>query len=148
MNPYFEQQILNAEPLELVRLVYKRAMASVREAREQLRAGRIAERSLAISNAYDALTELVSSLVAEPAPELASRLRDIYCYMQQRLIDANFEQADVPLAEVLGLLSTLAEAWDQIGSGAHSGDKRDEAQAGMWYAPSLSGEPEPIALNA
>jgi hypothetical protein len=31
--------------------------------------------------------------------------------MQQRLIDANFEQADEPLEETGRLLSTLADAW-------------------------------------
>ena len=44
---------------------------------------------------------------------MAGRLRDLYCYMQRRLIAANFEQKDEPLAEVLGLMTTLSEAWTQ-----------------------------------
>ena len=34
--------------------------------------------------------------------------------MQSRLLDANMQQSDAPLAEVLGLLSTLSEAWAGI----------------------------------
>jgi hypothetical protein len=34
--------------------------------------------------------------------------------MQRRLLDANSGQIDQPLAEVLSLLSTLAEAWSGV----------------------------------
>lgn len=111
MNPYFEQSVLNADPTELIRMVYQRAISSVRDAREHLQHKRIAERSAAVTRAYAAIGELLIALRPEAAPELASRLQSLYFYMQQRLLDANMEQADAPLAEVLGLLTTLAEAW-------------------------------------
>ncbi len=47
MNPYYEQMILNAEPVELIRLLYQRAISCVRDAREHLAHKRIAERSKA-----------------------------------------------------------------------------------------------------
>jgi hypothetical protein len=34
--------------------------------------------------------------------------------MQQRLVEANAKKSDAPLAEVLGLLSTLSEAWASV----------------------------------
>ncbi len=111
MNPYYEQKILNSEPIELVRLVYQTAITSVREAREHLRHERIRERSTAVMRAYAAVAELTSSLRPEVAPELCGRLRSLYAYMQRRLLDANTQQADEPLVEVLGLLTTLAEGW-------------------------------------
>lgn len=114
MSPYFEQKILAGDPLELTKLVYQRAIGCVREAREHLAAGRIAARSTAITRAYAALAELLSSLRPESAPELAARLQAIYLYMQQRLVEANLHQADKPLKEVLSLLTTLAEAWFEL----------------------------------
>ena len=114
MNPYFEQMILGASPIELIRLLYQRANSAVRDAREHLANGRIAERSASITIAYMVLAELMSSLRPEEAPEFANRLKGLYCYMQQRLLDANLKQIDLPLAEVLGLLSTLAEAWAAV----------------------------------
>ena len=114
MNPYFEQTILNADPVELTAMVYQRAIACVRAAREHLKNGRIAERSNNISRAYEALAELLSALRPETAPEFAGRLQGLYYYMQQRLLDANLQQADQPLEEVLGLLSTLAESWSVV----------------------------------
>lgn len=111
MNPYFEQMILSASPIELVRLMYQKAISSVADARDHLKAGRIRERSQAINRAYAILAELLVSLDAEKAPELAKNLRSLYCYMQQRLLDANFSQKDAPLEETERLLATLADAW-------------------------------------
>ena len=111
MNPYIEQKILNADPIELIRILYQHGIFSVREAREHLRAGRIAERAKAINKAWTVIAELNTALRPEAAPEIANRLRDLYVYMQRRLIEANFDQNDQPLAEELGLMTTLSEAW-------------------------------------
>jgi flagellar protein FliS len=111
MNQYFEQMVLSASPVELIRLLYQKAIASTRNAREHLRCGRIPERCSAINNAYLILGELARALREEEAPELAKRLRALYVYMQGRLLEANQKQDDEPLAEVLGLLVTLAEPW-------------------------------------
>jgi flagellar protein FliS len=111
MNQYFEQMILSASPVELVRLLYQKAIASTRNAREHLKAGRIPERCSAINNAYLVLGELAGALREDEAPDLVKRLAALYTYMQGRLIEANLQQRDEPLADVLGLLITLAEPW-------------------------------------
>jgi flagellar protein FliS len=114
MNHYFEQMILSASPIELIRLLYQRAIASVRDAREHLASRRIMERGRCINQAYMVLTELTISLSTEEAPELSGRLAGLYAYMQHRLLEANMKQQDAPLQEVLGLLNTLAEAWNAV----------------------------------
>src|SRR5579863_991863 len=100
MNPYFQQTILDADPIDLIRMVYQRAISCVQDAREHLRHKRIAERSAAVMRAYAALAELLAALRPEAAPELCGRLQSLYFYMQERLLDANLRQADQPLAEV------------------------------------------------
>ncbi len=114
MNPYFEQTIINADPIDLIRMLYQRAIFSVREAREHLQHKRIAERSAAIMRAYLVIAELHAALRPETAPDLSRRLQSLYFYIQQRLLDANAQQADQPLAEVLGLLLTLEEGWSGV----------------------------------
>ncbi|MES1258042.1 MAG: flagellar export chaperone FliS [Acidobacteriota bacterium] len=114
MNPYLEQMILSASPVELIRLLYQRAIGSAREAREHLREGRVEKRCASINVVYAVLTELTSSLRAEDAPELAEKLNGLYGYMQGRLVEANLQQLDEPLVEVIGLLTTLAEAWNAV----------------------------------
>jgi flagellar secretion chaperone FliS len=111
---YLESRVLGADPLELVSLLYQGCRQAVRDAREHLAGGRIAERSRAISKACEILTELAGSLDHTQASEISQRLALLYDYMQRRLLDANMHQADQPLAEVLGLLTTLGEAWESV----------------------------------
>lgn len=150
MNPYYEQKILNSEPIELVKMVYQTAAASVREAREHLRHKRIRERSTAIMRAYAAIAELISSLRPEVAPEMCDRLHGLYAYMQRRLLDANMQQADEPLAEVLGLLTTLAEAWEGVADElAAKARAIDDARPSTWRSPSRDRSAQPsYAVNA
>lgn len=116
-NPYaasLDTQILSATPLELVRMLYDAAIDSTQAARRHLAQGRIAERTRAVTKAFDILAELYGSLDRERGGELSVRLGGLYDYMQRRLLDANFEQSDDGLAEVEGLLSSLREAWRSI----------------------------------
>jgi flagellar protein FliS len=136
MNPYFEHVILSANPIELVRLMYQRAIACVADARDHLREGRIRERSQAIMRAHAILSELLISLNAEPAPGLAANLRKLYCYMQQRLLDANFKQQDGPLEETGRLLTTLADAWQVVPPALHPGNPGGDEEFSFEEEPS------------
>src|ERR1043166_2646259 len=100
---YLEGRIASADPLELGKLLYQGASDAVRDARRYLEAGEISARSRAISKACEILTELTVSLDHAAGGEISSRLAQLYDYMQRRLLDANFRQADEPLVEVLGL---------------------------------------------
>ena len=114
INIYEENRILSASPLELVKILYAAALRAVQTARLHLRAGNIASRSKEITKAQEILLELASSVDPAKAPELSERLLALYDYMQARLIEANMEQKDEPLAIVDGLLRTLQEAWSQV----------------------------------
>jgi flagellar protein FliS len=128
-NPYFERKILDADPIDLVRVLHQRAIECVKQAREHLAARRIPERAEAITRAYAVLMELNGALRPEAAPELAGQLQSLYLYVQQRLIDANFQQADAPLADALGVMTTLLQGWDGV---AHAAVERQEASA-AWH---------------
>ncbi|HVP46994.1 MAG TPA: flagellar export chaperone FliS [Bryobacteraceae bacterium] len=120
LEAYRIEKIVAADPIELVRLLYKGAVEAVEAARRCLGARDIRGRSAAISKGFEILGELIVSLDHERAPELSRRLAELYDYMQHRLLAANLEQADAPLAEVLGLLETLAGAWNQVPAAAFS----------------------------
>src|SRR5215472_13728460 len=113
-DAYVETRILSATPMELVRLLYQGCVLAVRDARHHLAEGRIAERSRAITQACEILMELNSALDHKRGGEIAGRLAQLYDYMLRRLLQANSEQSEAPLAEVLGLLGTLGEAWESL----------------------------------
>jgi flagellar protein FliS len=101
----------------------------VSAARAHLASGEIKERSRAINKAVSIIHELALSLNPEVEPSLASTLAELYDYMQRRLLAANFEQSDAPLAEVMGLLETMTEAWYEANPnvGAAASDELVEA---------------------
>jgi flagellar protein FliS len=135
-DTYLESRILAADPLELVNLLYQGCRQNVRDAREHLAAGRIGERSRAISRACEILVELAQSLDHKQARDISQRLAQLYEYMQRRLLEANMRQSDEPLAEVLGLLTTLGEAWEGVSRSAVP-----EAAAGSAWPQSGALEP-------
>ncbi|HEY1335949.1 MAG TPA: flagellar export chaperone FliS [Bryobacteraceae bacterium] len=130
-DAYLESRILSADSLELVRLLYQGCTAAVKDARRHLAASQIAERSRAITKAWDILTELSNALDHSRGGDLSVRLAQLYDYMRRRLLEANMQQADAPLAEVLGLLATLSEAWE----GARRDAPERAAAASPWGPP-------------
>jgi len=116
-DAYLENQVMTADPLELVRMLYQAALDSVRDARNYLATGEIKLRSNAISRAQSMIEELNVSLDPN-AGDISRNLASLYIYMRQRLTEANLRQKDAPLAEVEGLLATLYDAWMQIGTPA------------------------------
>ena len=111
---YLESSILMAEPVELVRILYRAALDAVGDAEAHLAAGEIEGRSKAISKAADILCELCLALNYETDPAFAGNLAELYDYMRRRLLAANLEQSRTPLAEVAGLLGTMLQAWEKI----------------------------------
>ena len=108
-NQYLESEVMTADPVKLVCMLYRGAIEATAAARRHLRAGEIRERSRQITRAFEILQELSQSL--DPAQEISIRLSDLYAYMQSRLLEANVKQIEEPMAEVENLLSTLLEGW-------------------------------------
>jgi flagellar protein FliS len=115
-----EAEILSADPVELVRILYRGALDAVREARTYLQRGEIRLRSQQITKASLILNELLTSLDQERGGEMSHRLALLYDYMQHLLLTANTQQVEAPLQEVEGLLSTLLEAWQRCSPGSAS----------------------------
>ena len=113
-NAYLESRILSADPIELIRLLYQSAMEAIRDARGHLANREILPRARSISRASEILIELAASLDFERGGEIGRQLAALYDYMLRKLNEANLEQSDEHLAEVLALLATLLEAWDGI----------------------------------
>lgn len=125
-NPYInylENEILTADPVHLIVLLYRGAIESVAAARTHLANGDIRARSRSITKAIEILTELALTLNFEAGGDLSSKLSALYDYAQRLLVDANIRQVEPPLVEAEQLLSTLLEAWEGCQ------DKQSETEA-------------------
>ena len=111
---YIENQVLSADPVGLVVLLYEGAIEALLRARTSLQEGNIPERSAAISKAMEIVLELQSSLDHENGGEIANGLVQLYSYIQERLAVANAQQQPAPLEEALNLLMVVYESWKEI----------------------------------
>lgn len=111
---YLESKVLSASPLELVSLAYEGAIEAIGSARVCVREKRIHDRSRAITKAQLLIGELQKSLDFDRGGDLSQQLARLYDYMQRRLMEANFQQVEAPLAEVESLLGTVLESWRQL----------------------------------
>ncbi len=125
---FFETEILTADPLSLVRLLYRGAIDSVASAKQHLMAGRIADRGRQIAKAQAILDELTRALDPAAGGEIARNLRELYDYMQRQLNQANINQQAGPLIEVESLLRELLTSWSEI-------SKQPTAQPMKEYVP-------------
>jgi len=110
-HAYLDNNIASENPVSLVTALYQGAIQAVQQARHCLETEDIWGRSKAISKAVDIITELTLSLNHEKGGDLSKRLKDLYGYMQTRLLTAHADQQEEPMAEVIGLLTTLLDGW-------------------------------------
>jgi flagellar protein FliS len=143
-NPYegqLEQQVLSAEPVELIAIVYDHLIAAIEEARTHLRSGDRAARTRCINKAFGLLGELAQSVDVHQGGEIARNLRRLYGFVGNRLVQAQSYQLEQPLIESLRTLEPLRDAWKALGF-TRAADTRS------LLAVSHSGESARLALHA
>jgi len=120
MNPrldrYFESEVLSADPVKLVTILYRAAREAITAAGTALAAGDIPARSKHILKAWEIVHELRGSLDRDHGGTISRQLEDLYNYVSQRLLDANAEQSQQALDEAEAVLAILAEAWQSVQS--------------------------------
>ncbi len=117
-DDYVDNSVLNADPVELICMMYAKAIQKLHLAIERLEEKDIAGRSNAIAHAMEIIVELQGSLDIDQGGELAENLADLYSYCQQRLGEANARQQAEPIEEVVKLLSLVSEGWQECRVGS------------------------------
>ncbi len=133
-NQYLEAEILSADPVKLVSLAYRGALDAVAAARRHLANREIRERSTRLMQTYGILFELSRALDYTAGGEISRNLGKLYFYMQNRLLEANSQQSDEPLAEVERLLTTLNDGWKTVPA-MHTTTARAPVAASEEYTP-------------
>ena len=128
-SQYLEAEVLSADPIKLVTLLYRGALDAVASARAHLKNGDIRQRTRRINQAYEIIFELIHSLDHSVGGEISRNLARLYAYMQSKLLEANSQQIEPPLIEVETLLTTLAEAWKAVPAGEHAADRPASSDA-------------------
>jgi flagellar protein FliS len=110
-----ETGVMNADPHQLVAMLFEGARFAVGRAMFALEQGDIAAKGLNIGRAISIISEgLNQSLSWKADPQMADRLSSLYEYMQFCLSQANIHNDRSKLVEVDGLLGELESAWSAI----------------------------------
>lgn len=123
-NVGLESGVAAANPHKLILMLYQGALLAIASAKNQMQRKQTAEKGASISKAIKIIDEgLKSCLDIEAGGEIGKNLRDLYDYMNQRLLIANLKNDPAILDEVSGLLSELKGAWESISPTAPKADK-------------------------
>jgi flagellar secretion chaperone FliS len=109
---YKQTEIETASPGKLLLLLYDGAIKRLHLAKEELEQNRREECHLHLVRVQEILVELMLALDWDVEGELAARLHGLYDYMYRQLVRANVRKDQEIIDEVIQLLTTLREGWN------------------------------------
>lgn len=134
INTYRRNQIQHASPLELVVMLYDRAILDLKSACLRLDEGKVKEKGRLVCHAVDIIAELQAVLDKERGGEIAGKLDQLYTYMLERITKANYDNDPKLFAEVIRLLEELQIGWRGLAQSSTAGQpaarRADLAYAG------------------
>lgn len=102
-------------PHRLIQMLMEGFLARVNSAKGAMMHGDMESKSVYISKAIGIVGGLNEALDLSQGGELAANLRQLYDYINMRILQASQENSQEKLDEVIGLMSDIKEAWDAIG---------------------------------
>lgn len=102
-------------PHRLIQMLMEGFLARVNSAKGAVQHSDMEAKSIFISKAIGIVGGLNEALDLEQGGDLAANLRELYNYMNMRLLQASQENSQEMLDEVAGLMKDIKEAWDAIG---------------------------------
>ncbi len=112
-----ETGVDQANPHQLVNMLFEALLQHIGSARAALNRGDIATKGQEIVKAVRILDEgLKPALNLAQGGDLAANLNGLYGYCVLRLTQANLHNDNAALAEVIKVIEPLAQAWKQIGT--------------------------------
>jgi flagellar protein FliS len=114
LTSYRHTEINSRTPLEIVVLLYDRAIEFALMAREATAKRDIRARRDAMSRVFSIIGELQNTLDMERGGEISASLDRLYSYMTSTLFDACFHHDPKRVDDVIAVLRTLREGWAGI----------------------------------
>jgi flagellar secretion chaperone FliS len=104
----------NADPYELIQMVYNAILGKITEAKAGIERNDIAYKGKLISEVIILIGSLEESLDMENGGGISENLSNLYNFCSTHMVDANAENDVSKLDEVHSIILTLKQAWDQI----------------------------------
>lgn len=111
---YQQSQISQADPVQLIVLLYDGALSRIAQAKQRLGEGDAVYAGVAVSKAQAIIAQLRNSLNMEAGGEIAENLNLLYLYLHELFVKVMRENKSEPLDEATVLLNELRAAWADL----------------------------------
>lgn len=111
---YQQISVQTSSPVELVVMLYRGAIRFTKAGIDAVERKDIAAAHQAFVRAQDVVSELSNTLDFERGGDISQRLRAIYTYVNQLLVQSNIKKTVEPAEHAISLLQDLLTAWEQI----------------------------------
>jgi flagellar protein FliS len=125
IKAYQDNAVTTQSKGRLIVLLYDGAIKFMKLAIKELEANNYEAKGRYINTALNIINELNAILDMNAGGEIASNLRKLYCFMTERLSEANIKRDPQMIQEVIELMEELNQSWKAI--------------SGLVHRPSLSG---------
>ncbi len=98
----------------LIVMLYDGAIKFMRLAIKELETNNYEEKGHYINKAQDIINELNVVLDMDAGGEIATNLRKLYCFMSNRLSEANIKREPQMIRDVIKLMEELNQSWKAI----------------------------------
>ena len=110
-NAYLRTKVMGAKPEELRLLLIEGAVKFAIQAKTGLENKDYEASFNGFGQCRDIVTEQMTSVKSDEAPELAERIRSFYAFVYTELVDASFQRDIEKVTKVIELLEFEAETW-------------------------------------
>ena len=114
VGAYKDAAVTTQSKGRLIVMLYEGAIKFMKLAVKELEAGNNLEKGQYINRAQDIINELNAILDTDTGGELANNLRKLYCFMSNRLAQANTKRDPHIIREVISIMEELNQGWRTI----------------------------------
>lgn len=107
-------RLASADPHQIIQMLMEGAIDSMKVAKITIEQKDYENKSKSLSKATSIIDSLRLSLDTSVGGDMTENLAALYGYMSRRLMEASIQNDIAIVDEVIGLLSTIKSAWDQI----------------------------------
>lgn len=122
---YRRTKVLTADPKRLVLMCYEGTIDSLKIGKQNIAQKDYEGKARALTKAQDIINELLCALDYEKGGSIAKNLDSLYNYMLRRIIHVDLKNDLRAVDEVIGMLTELKAAWEEI---PYNGDSEIEPE--------------------
>jgi len=122
---YRRTKVLTADPKRLVLMCYEGTIDNLKIGKQQIAQKDYEGKARALTKAQDIIDELLCALDYEKGGSIAKNLDSLYNYMLRRIIHVDLKNDLRAVDEVIGMLTELKAAWEEI---PYNGDSEIEPE--------------------